>query len=77
MARSKPLQSFVIATLLLPATTLFAQLPSTQLSSVFPPGGKFGTTTDVQVAGADQIDQRVVGAVGLDLIPLDLRLGCR
>ncbi|MBC8354295.1 MAG: hypothetical protein H8E66_20060 [Planctomycetes bacterium] len=35
---------------------LQAQLPSTQLSSIFPPGGKFGTTVDVQVAGADQID---------------------
>ncbi|HRX78619.1 MAG TPA: hypothetical protein P5307_06125, partial [Pirellulaceae bacterium] len=38
------------------ATSLWAQLPSTQLSSIFPPGGKFGTTVDVQVAGADQID---------------------
>lgn len=36
--------------------TLHAQLPSTQLSSIFPPGGKFGTTVDVQVSGADQID---------------------
>ncbi|MDA1050236.1 MAG: hypothetical protein O3C40_07120 [Planctomycetota bacterium] len=35
---------------------LWAQLPSTQFSSVFPPGGKFGTTVDVQVSGADQID---------------------
>ncbi len=35
---------------------LHAQLPSTQLSSLFPPGGKFGTTLDVQVSGADQID---------------------
>jgi hypothetical protein len=35
---------------------LYAQLPSTQLSSIFPPGGKFGSTVDVQVSGADQID---------------------
>lgn len=35
---------------------LWAQLPSTQFSSVFPPGGKFGSTVDVQVSGADQID---------------------
>ncbi|MBI2481354.1 MAG: hypothetical protein HYV60_22760, partial [Planctomycetia bacterium] len=26
------------------------------MSSIFPPGGKFGTTLDVQVSGADQID---------------------
>ncbi|MCA9119213.1 MAG: hypothetical protein H6822_22670 [Planctomycetaceae bacterium] len=38
------------------STSLWAQLPSTQLSSIFPPGGKFGTTFDVQVSGADQID---------------------
>lgn len=38
------------------ATSLWAQLPSTQFSSIFPPGGKFGTTVDVQVSGADQID---------------------
>ncbi len=38
------------------SSAVWAQLPSTQLSSVFPPGGKFGTTVDVQVAGADQID---------------------
>jgi len=36
--------------------SVWAQLPSTQLSSIFPPGGKFGMTLDVQVAGADQID---------------------
>ena len=56
MARRPLLRSLVFATLLLPATTLLAQLPSTTLSSVFPPGGKFGTTVDVQVAGADQIE---------------------
>jgi hypothetical protein len=38
------------------STSLWAQLPSTQFSTIFPPGGKFGTTVDVQVAGADQID---------------------
>ena len=38
------------------APAIQAQLPSTQLSSIFPPGGKFGTTLDVQVSGADQID---------------------
>lgn len=35
---------------------VWAQVPSTQFSSIFPPGGKFGTTVDVQVSGADQID---------------------
>ncbi|MBP88293.1 MAG: hypothetical protein CMJ64_16520 [Planctomycetaceae bacterium] len=56
MARRQFLWSSVIVSLLLPAASLLAQLPSTQLSSVFPPGGKFGTTVDVQVAGADQVD---------------------
>jgi hypothetical protein len=34
-------------------TTAFGQLPATQLSSVFPPGGKVDTTFDVTIAGAD------------------------
>jgi len=39
--------SFVVA------ATALGQLPRTQLSSVFPPGGQVGTTVDVSVAGAD------------------------
>ncbi|MEX0818009.1 MAG: hypothetical protein WD070_00400 [Pirellulaceae bacterium] len=42
--------------LLSSSAALWAQVPSTQFSSIFPPGGKFGTTLDVQVSGADQID---------------------
>lgn len=56
MARKQLLHALVIVGLLLPASFAWAQLPSTQLSNIFPPGGKFGTTLDVQVNGADQID---------------------
>ena len=38
------------------SSTAWGQLPTTQLSSIFPPGGKFGSTVEVQVAGADQDD---------------------
>ena len=33
-----------------------AQLPTTQLTSIFPPGGKQGTTVEVTIAGADLDD---------------------
>jgi hypothetical protein len=38
------------------ATAAQAQLPVTQLTSVFPPGGKQGTTIEVTVAGGDMDD---------------------
>ncbi len=34
----------------------FAQLPTTQLTSIFPAGGKLGTTVEVTIAGADLDD---------------------
>lgn len=37
-------------------STSFAQLPATQLTSVFPPGGKPGTAVEVTIAGVDQDD---------------------
>jgi hypothetical protein len=38
------------------AAMAHAQLPITQLTSVFPPGGKVGTSVDVTIAGADMDD---------------------
>jgi hypothetical protein len=38
------------------ASASFAQLPSTQLTAVFPPGGKQGTSVEVTVSGADMDD---------------------
>lgn len=35
------------------AGSAFGQLPATQLSSIFPPGGKQGTTVELAVAGTD------------------------
>lgn len=40
----------------LAVSTALGQLPTAQLSSVFPPGGKVGTTFDVTVAGSDTDD---------------------
>src|SRR3954454_16347447 len=38
------------------ASTSLAQLPATQLTSIFPPGGKPGTSVEVTIAGQDQDD---------------------
>jgi hypothetical protein len=38
------------------ATMAHAQLPVTQLTSIFPPGGKAGASVDVTIAGADMDD---------------------
>lgn len=56
MARTQTFIAFAIASLLLPASSIFAQLPGTTFSTIFPPGGKVGVTLDIQVAGGDQID---------------------
>lgn len=48
-------QSFLGA-LLLCAATAYSQLPTAQLTSVFPPGGKQGTTVEVTIAGSDLDD---------------------
>ncbi len=37
----------------LAVSTAFGQLPTAQLSSVYPPGGKVGTTFDITIAGGD------------------------
>jgi hypothetical protein len=41
------------------ATTAWAQLPATQLASIFPPGGKPGTSVEVTITGSDldEVDQ--------------------
>ena len=45
----------------------FAQLPTAQLTSVFPPGGKQGATVEVTVAGADldELEKLVFNHAGL------------
>jgi len=43
-------------TVLATAASAYAQLPTTQLTSVFPPGGKQGTSVEVTIAGADMDD---------------------
>jgi hypothetical protein len=48
--------SVTLAVLIFASSTLFAQLPNTQLSTVTPAGGTAGTTVEVVVAGADQDD---------------------
>src|SRR5262245_22635633 len=52
---------------LLSAATIHAQLPTTQLTSIFPPGGKQGATVEVAVAGndMDEIDRLVFDHPGL------------
>lgn len=45
-----------LAVLMFASSTLFAQLPNTQLSTITPAGGKTGTAVEVTVAGADQDD---------------------
>src|SRR6266699_1031189 len=56
--------------LLLPLTAL-AQLPTTQLTSVFPPGGKQGTAVEVTIAGADtdDVEKLVFNHAGLKAAP--------
>ena len=38
------------------AATASAQLPLTELHAIFPPGGKQGSTVEVQITGANQDD---------------------
>jgi hypothetical protein len=42
------------------AASLWAQLPTARLLTVFPPGGKVGSTCEVTVAGIDLDDARVI-----------------
>ena len=48
--------SVTFATVIIATSTLFAQLPNTQLSTITPAGGTTGTTVEVTVTGADQDD---------------------
>jgi hypothetical protein len=48
--------SVTLAVLVFASSTLSAQLPNTQLSTITPAGGTIGTTVEVTVAGADQDD---------------------
>jgi hypothetical protein len=48
--------SVTLAVLVFASSTLSAQLPNTQLSTITPAGGKIGTTVEVTVTGADQDD---------------------
>src|SRR5437879_494556 len=45
----------------------FAQLPVTQLTSIFPPGGKQGSAVEVTIAGADMddVEKLVLNHAGL------------
>lgn len=45
--------SFAFGLLLVAVSTACAQLPATRLSSVFPPGGRAGSTVEVAAQGAD------------------------
>lgn len=51
----------------LTVSTVLGQLPTVQLSSVFPPGGKVDTTFDVTVAGGDtdQLEQLIFSHPGI------------
>jgi hypothetical protein len=48
--------SLAMAALLLPVAAATAQLPTTQLTSIFPPGGKAGATVNVTLGGNDLED---------------------
>src|SRR5436305_10900927 len=58
------------AALCMPAPAL-AQLPATQLTSVFPPGGKQGTAVEVTIAGndIDDVEKLIFNHAGLKATP--------
>jgi hypothetical protein len=64
------LHCFVALAVLLPLAA-YAQLPTTQLTSVFPPGGKQGTTIDVTIAGndIDDVEKLIFNHAGLKATP--------
>src|SRR4029453_19193406 len=49
-------RALMLCAALIPAAPLFAQLPVTQLTSIFPPGGKPGTAVEVTLGGNDLED---------------------
>ena len=65
------LSACALAGLAMPATNALAQLPATQLSSVFPPGGKQGSTVELTVAGVDidDLEKLVFSHPGLVAAP--------
>lgn len=60
-------QRCVAVAAILAALPAYAQLPVTQLTSVFPPGGKQGSTVEVTIAGneIDDVQQLVFNHAGL------------
>jgi hypothetical protein len=56
IASSKSLAAFIGGGIAVFATSLFAQLPSPQLTSVFPLGAKQGATVDITLGGTDLDD---------------------
>src|SRR5262249_25939130 len=62
--------AFAVA-LLGAVSTVSAQLPTTQLTSVFPSGGKHGTTVEVTIAGTDtdDVEKLVFNHAGLKATP--------
>jgi len=76
---SHPVQRSVVAILggilcCLSAGSAFGQLPTAKLDSVFPPGGKVGTTVEVQVNGndLDEADQMLFSHSGIQAKPMML-----
>ena len=60
MSRTKNLLAAILGavfvTIVASPVVTFAELPGTQLTTIFPPGAKFGSELDVTVGGGDQDD---------------------
>src|SRR5262245_34622769 len=65
-------QFTAIVALLCISPAVHAQLPVTQLTSVFPPGAKEGTSADVTLAGTDldEVGQLVFNHPGITASPI-------
>src|SRR5436853_193502 len=63
--------SAIACALVFTSSSVFAQLPVTQLTSIFPPGGKQGSTVEVTIAGADmdEVEQLILDHAGLGATP--------
>src|SRR5687767_3118626 len=46
----------VVMTFACVSSAVYAQLPTSQLTTIFPPGGKVGSTVEVRVGGTDLDD---------------------
>ncbi len=63
---------FLSVVLALAGQPVFAQLPQTRVTSVFPPGGQRGTTVDLTIGGGtdlDELDQMVFSHPGITAVP--------